>query len=102
MQGGESIVQSIREPQSCSYIITIATSHICKHGSFRKAPNPPVAISCYPEAHVEAMALDAGVSKESLVGDSGESEEDERGHLGAEEGGNTEEGGNMETIHTEL
>ena len=52
--GGESTITSIKEPASCSYVLTIATPRLCKHPEFRSAPPPVAAIRCIPHASAAA------------------------------------------------
>lgn len=46
--GGDHVIASIKEPASCSYVVTVSTPRLCKHPDFRAEPSPVAAIRCIP------------------------------------------------------
>lgn len=48
-EGSADLVLRVDEPLSCSYVITVYTNKLCKHGLFRSsAVRTPQAITCSP------------------------------------------------------
>ncbi|KAL6782156.1 hypothetical protein ACKKBF_B10870 [Auxenochlorella protothecoides x Auxenochlorella symbiontica] len=60
-QDDKSIIQSVREVESCSYVVTILTPLLCAHDDFVSVEPPPQEIHCRqlpdsapsPDAHVD-------------------------------------------------
>jgi len=45
--GKQSVLIEVREPKSCSYVITVATPRLCKHHAFAAVPSTVVHIPCH-------------------------------------------------------
>lgn len=46
--GAQTLLASVKEPRSCSYVFTVATPRLCKHAAFQHEPPKVVPIGCYP------------------------------------------------------
>ncbi|PRW57259.1 OS-9-like protein [Chlorella sorokiniana] len=72
--GGDTLLVSVREPSSCTYIFTIATPRLCKHPAFQQQPPPAALIQCHalPE---EGGGAEAAGSGSCAADDSGAAEQ---------------------------
>lgn len=57
--GQDTLLTSVKEPASCSYVVTVTTPRLCKHPGFQQQPVPAALIQCHPLAHDEAAAAAA-------------------------------------------
>ena len=48
--GSDTLLASVREPASCTYVVTVATPRLCKHPEFTTAAPPAALITCRPLA----------------------------------------------------
>lgn len=56
----DTLLTSVREPASCTYVVTIATPRLCKHPGFQAAPREPALIQCHMVPEEEAAAAQCG------------------------------------------
>lgn len=57
--GDDTLLTSVKEPASCSYVVTVTTPRLCKHPGFQQQPVPAALIQCHPLAAAEAAAAAA-------------------------------------------
>ena len=64
-------MESIKEPTTCHYVVTLATPALCAHDAFRHDEPTLAHIKCSPLAEPEHQAVDgkedAGASVSSAV-----------------------------------
>jgi hypothetical protein len=87
--GGDTLLASVKELASCSYVVTITTPRLCKHPAFQQQPEPAALIQCHPVPEAEAAAAAApgscaaGAAGSCAAGGDGTSGEDGSGGEGA-------------------
>ncbi|RMZ55408.1 hypothetical protein APUTEX25_003532, partial [Auxenochlorella protothecoides] len=72
-QDDKSIIQSVREVESCSYVVTILTPLLCAHDDFVSVEPPPQEIHCRqlpdsapsPDAHMSGAGV-PGLNREQV------------------------------------
>lgn len=64
----DSVISSIQEPSSCSYLITISTPRLCKHPDFRSVPPPVSAIKCIPHPTEGGVGPAASGGRQAAAG----------------------------------
>lgn len=92
----DTLLTSVREPASCTYVVTIATPRLCKHPGFQAAPREPALITCHRMSEAEeeaqcggggeAAAAEAYAAGEQEAADEGVVEDDAYGDAYGEGG----------------
>jgi hypothetical protein len=60
--GGDTLLASVKELASCSYVVTITSPRLCKHPAFQQQHEPAALIQCHPVPEAEAAAAAAAGS----------------------------------------
>ena len=71
-------IESVKEPVTCHYVLTLATPLLCAHAAFRVEEAPLAHIRCRATAHAD----EGGNAQAARAGDGGAGEEVEH-ELGA-------------------